>query len=234
MRNMTEFIRRIRYLLNRRRMERELAEEMAAHREEAEANGDANPAFGSPMRQIETTREVWGWTWLDRMFQDLRYGLRLLRKSPGFTLTAILVLALGIGVNLTGFRLLLLATTPTVRDPDTLVEIDRWFPNGRGNTIAYPVLAFYAAHAQSFRAMMAEHSENAVLGETVAGQDSETVTVNFVTANYFEEQGPPVVHGRSLVPSIDETMNSEPAGVLSERFWKARLGSRTDILGKTL
>jgi macrolide transport system ATP-binding/permease protein len=229
---MNEFFRRVRYLLNRRRVERELAEEMAAHREMMAAEHRAN--FGSPLELQETVREVWGWTWLDRLLQDLHYGFRGLRRSPGFTFTAALVLALGIGVNLTAFRVFLIRMTPPERDPDTLVHLDRWFPNGRGNTMAYPVMAFYAAHAQSFRAMMAEHSENAVLGETVAGQDSETVTVNFVTANYFEEQGPPVVHGRSLVPSIDETMNSEPAGVLSERFWKARLGSRTDILGKTL
>ena len=139
---MTELFRRIFWLLNRHRAERELAEEMDAHRAESEADGHRNPAFGSTLRHVETTREVWGWTWIDRLFQDLRYALRLLRKSPSFTITALLVIALGVGVNLTAFRLLLLEITPTVRDPDTLVELARWFPDGSGNTIAWPVLCF--------------------------------------------------------------------------------------------
>src|ERR1035438_5432479 len=114
---MTELFRRVRYLLNRRRLERELSEEMAAHREMM-----TDSAFGSQLRLMESSREIWGWGWLDHLFQDLHYGLRILRRSPGFSLTAVLVLALGIGVNLTAFRLLLLETAPTVRDPDTLVD----------------------------------------------------------------------------------------------------------------
>src|ERR1035438_5403669 len=78
---MTELFRRISWLLNRRRAECELAEEMDAHLAESEADGRRNPAFGSTLRHLESTREVWGWTWIDRLFQDLSYALRLLRKS---------------------------------------------------------------------------------------------------------------------------------------------------------
>ena len=229
---MNELFRRVRYLFNRRRVERELAEEMATHREMMQEDVRVN--FGSPLQLQEAVREVWGWTWLDRLFQDLTYGFRGLRRSPGFTFTATLVLALGIGVNLTAFRLALIEITPTERDPNTLVHLDRWFPNGRGNTMSYPVLAFYAEHAQSFQAMMAVHSDNAILGDRMAGQEPETVTVNFVTVNYFAEQGGSLLHGRSLIPSLDEPANAQPAGLLSERFWKAHLGGRTDVLGKIL
>ena len=193
---MTELFRCIRYLLNRRRLERELSDEMAAHREMmAEVETGVNPAFGREMRLIESSREVWGWCWLDRLFQDLRYGVRVLRRSPAFSLTATLILALGIGVNLTAFRLVLLEITPTVRDPDTLVQLDRWFPDGKGSTIAYPVLAFYAQHSHSFEAVIAAHEEPVVFVEMPGGRYPETVKVCFVTANYFTEQAPSIVRG---------------------------------------
>ncbi len=216
---MNELFRRISWLLTRKRAERELAEEIAAHRAESEADGHPSPALGNTLRHLETTREIWGWTWIDRLFQDLRYALRLLRKSPSFTLTALLVLALGIGVNLTAFRLLLLEITPTVRDPDTLVELARWLPDGSGNTIAWPVLAFYRQHARSFRAVVAAHEDTVTFGETDAGRDPETVRVNFVTAQFFVEQAPPLVRGRALTPS-DEAPDAEPAVVVSRRFWE--------------
>ena len=72
---------------------------------------------------------MWGWTWLDRLQQDLSYGARVLRNAPGFTLTAMLVLVLGIGVPLTAFRVVLddLRGGP-VPDPDTLVRLTRRAP----------------------------------------------------------------------------------------------------------
>ena len=229
---MTELFRRIHYLLNRRRLERELSEEMAAHREQALAAGEEHPPFGSPARFIEVTREVWGWGWLDRSLQDLHYGFRMLRKSPGFTGTAILVLALGIGVNLTGLRMALLETTPTERNPDTLVEISRWFPNGTANTISYPALTFYAEHAHSFRAVIASHEDSVIFGETSPGHEPQRVAVNFVTANYFTEQAPPIVRGRPLTRQLDEARDSEPAVVLSRLFWQTHFASAPGTIGQ--
>jgi DNA-binding GntR family transcriptional regulator len=80
---MGELFRRIKYLINRRRLDAELASDMEFHREMAARAGRSN--FGNTLRMREQAREAWGWTWLDRLAQDLRYGVRILARAPGFT-----------------------------------------------------------------------------------------------------------------------------------------------------
>lgn len=121
---MPALFRRIWYLLNRRRVEREMADEMAYHRD-LMGPGERD-TFGSNIRLFEDAREVWGWLWLDRVKQDIVYGARVLRKAPRFTLTAMLVLALGIGIPLTALRAVLLDIRGTgAPDPDSLVHLTR-------------------------------------------------------------------------------------------------------------
>src|SRR5437016_1961832 len=100
---MRKFFRRLAALIHRQRLQRELEEEMAAHREMMPVERQRH--FGSTPRLQEEAADQWGWSWLDHFRQDIRYGSRSLVRAPGFALTAIAVLSLGIGVYLAEIHL---------------------------------------------------------------------------------------------------------------------------------
>ena len=181
---MTELFRRIRYLLHRRRFDQELAGDMEFHREMAAREGNTN--FGSTLRLREEARDAWGWTWLDRLFQDLRYAARMLRKSPGFTLAAILMLAIGIGVNvaLFGFFDLMVLRPLNVRDPGTLLRFHRRGAQNYAFALPYPEMAFFREHSRTLAAVIAVNSTKL----SVEGEEKQ-LNIQFVSGNFFSELG---------------------------------------------
>ena len=230
---MKQLLRRIGYLWNRRRLEREMADEMAYHRELMAP--DRRTGFDSELRLREDAREIWGWAWLDRLQQDLSYGARTLRNSPGFTLTAVLVLALGIGVPLTVFRAALADLQGgSLPDPDTLVQLRRRAPGVFITNLPYPELAFYAANAKSFRSVIGISERNpAVFGETAASREPEQIQIAFATSNYFPEFGIVPTYGR-LLTSGDERTGAEPVALAGELFWQRRLGGDPAAIGQSV
>jgi len=221
-----QLFRRLRYLLNRRRFDRELAEDMEIHREMAERDGRAN--FGNPLRLREEARDAWGWTWIDASLQDLRYAARMLGKSPGFTLVAILLLALGIGVNVAAFgffNLMVLRPLP-VRDPATILHFRRSAPGNFADNFAYPEVAFYAAHSTSLSAVFALHFDSLVME-----REEKPLRSHFVTSNFFSELGAVAWRGRVLDPANPE---AELVAVLDHRFWERHFAADPSIVGRTI
>src|ERR1700683_4374704 len=117
-----KFWRKLEFITRRRQFERDLDEEMRYHRELLE---QGPPRFGNATLLKEASRGVWGFTTLETTLKDLRYALRMLRRSPAFTAVAVVSLALGVGANTAIFSLidtLMLKMLP-VKQPDRLVEL---------------------------------------------------------------------------------------------------------------
>ena len=226
---MNELFRRLRYLLNRGRFERELANDMEFHREMAGREGAAH--FGNSLRLREEAREAWGWTWIDRFSQDLRYAARMLRKSPGFTLAAVLTLGIGIGVNVAAFgffNLMVLRALP-VRDPGTLLRFQRLSPQSYASVLPYPEMAFFREYSKTLSAVLAWNRS----GLTIEGEE-KPLKAHFVTANLFSELGAVPRLGRLLDPVHDEASGAEPVVVLSHGFWQRHFGADPLIAGRTI
>ncbi len=151
---MSELWRRIEAWLRRRSLDRDLEEELRFHLDmKARDTGDraaAQRALGSPLLLRERAQDAWGWRWLDDALWDIRYALRQFRQNPGFTVAAVLTLALGIGVNATVFTVtnaMLFKGFPHV-DPD-----NRILYIGTSGGESYPDFADWRAQAKSFTDM---------------------------------------------------------------------------------
>ena len=230
---MHKLLRRLSYLLHRRQLEQDLADELEAHREMMSA--DRRPALGNALRLREESREAWGWLWLDRLRQDLAYTFRILWRSPSFTLTAIAVLALGEGVNLAGVNLLDAAFfhRVTVRDASTLVRFRRFAPDSLRGAPFFPVAAtdFYRRHSNSFAYTVTETFWTNFFVSTA--QESDPQPVRFVSGNYFTALGLTPVQGR-LLDERDAAAGEPPVAVLDYGYWQQQFGGDPKIIGQAL
>ena len=171
---------------------------------------------------------------MGNLVQDLRYSARMLLKQPGFTLIAVLTLALGIGANLTIFSFvdtMFLRPLP-VHEPERLVNVEP-MRNGRlSGGHAYPTYVHYRDHCQSFDALVAHYSTAPL--NIVAEGDSRVVNGAVVSANYFPVLGIQPRLGRFFLPEEDSVPDRDPVVVISHTMWESRFGSDPAALGKEL
>ena len=228
-----------------KRRQEELNEELQSHLEMAasdrmergekqeEARSAALREMGNVSLIKEVTRDKWGWRLVDELMQDLRYGFRTMRRTPGFTAVAVITLALGIGANTAIFSLLdaFLWEKLPVKDPQQLVFVRAIGSDGRtSGEFPYREFEQLRDHNSSFSGTYSFDSSNGSV--TVDGQ-SEIVPNDFVTGNYFEVLGVGALLGRTLTPDDDQP-GKKPVAVISYAYWQRRFGASEEAIGRTI
>jgi len=224
------------------------ADRVAAGATPEDARRDAMREFGNVPLVADVTRERWGWGWLESLLQDVRFALRQLWKTPGFTVTAILTLALGIGANSAIFTLVnavLLKNLP-VADPKSLVHFgDRADccqysganPDGSYSlfsTDTYRQLRQGLPEFEDLAAMQAGYEYRPVIARLDGGQDeARSVMGEFVSGNYFRMFGLQPAAGRTL-SDADDVDGIPMVAVMSYETWKQDYAGDSGVVGRTL
>ena len=171
---------------------------------------------------------------MQTLWQDLRYGARMLLKQPGFTLIAVLTLALGIGANTAIFSFvnsLFLRPLP-VPNPDRVARMYAEDTQGRKfDVFSYPNYADLRDRSQTLQALAAHGNVAASVGLGAGAENSEG---EVVTGNYFQSLGVNAALGRALLPEDDQTPGAHSVVVISHAFWSRRLGADKSAVGKKL
>jgi predicted permease len=235
------------WMRGRSRRDAELEEEIEFHlREEArqaeaagltaeQARWAARRELGNVALVMEDTRAAWGWTAIERGWQDVRYAVRMLRRNPGFAAAAVLSLALGIGANTAIFSLLnavVLRTLP-VAEPRQLVQFASTVPlwetgsPSAASLFGYPLLVHLEAHATTL---------SGIIGGTGLGRlnvgfggSSGLADGDASTGNFFSVLGIAPQLGRFF--SADDDRAGAAAAVISDSFWRSRFGADPAIVG---
>jgi predicted permease len=210
---------------------------MESSRSRKEAQLAARREFGNETLARETTRDTWGWRWLVDLAQDVRYGLRMLRKNPGFTAVAILTLALGIGANTAIFSIVeaVLMRPLPFNEPERIVRLfhvppQKSFPGISVFAISPANFLDWKAQSHSFDAMAAYRPQPMTVTDAAI---PESIVLNAVQPDFFSIVGAQPELGRVFLPGEDQPSTPHVA-VLSHTFWKNRFASRADILGQDL
>ncbi|HEX8354595.1 MAG TPA: ABC transporter permease [Pyrinomonadaceae bacterium] len=168
--------------------------------------------------------------------KDVRFGLRVLWKSKGFTVVAVLTLGLGVGVNtaiFSGVSAFVLRPLPGAGDPDALVHPFETSADGSGgySDFSYPDLLDYAAQTDVFDGMIAYTMAQAALGER---DQTDVMWGQLVTGNFFDVLRVRMLHGRGFFPEEDRTPGTHPVVVLSHELWRTRFNSDAAVVGRTV
>ena len=213
-------------------LDQQIAENMAAGMRPEKARHAAMRTFGNVPLMQEDARRTWGWIWLEQFAQDLRFGARSLRKSPGFAAVAILTLALGIGANTAIFSVVNAVLLRPLPYPDANRLAIIWSGLGSVNRAVASTYELF-----EIRERTKEFDQIGgiwVTNGTLPGEgDSEQVKVGVVTSNFLSILCPRPALGR-FFQAQDEAPNAPWALVLSHGAWARRFGSDPSIVGKSV
>lgn len=197
-----------------------------------QARNAALREFGNVSLIKQVTREMWGWASVERLMQDLRYGIRMLLKSPGFTAVAILTLALGIGANTALFSVVngvLLKPLP-YPDPEQLVSLDEGKPNFDTGSISFPNFRDWQKENRTFSGMAISRGYSFNL----TGQgEAEQLRGRFITSDLFRVLKVNPLIGRGFAPREDD-IGAAPIAIISEALWRRKFSGSADAMGKNL
>jgi predicted permease len=249
MRILRAWFLRVAGLFGRELRDRELSAEMESHLElhfednlgrgmsPAEARREAIMKLGGVEQMKENYRERRGLPLLEVFFQDLRFGARMLRKNPGFTLVAVLTLALGIAANATVFSFVsaVLYKRPPVYDSDrVLVVYGTAAARGFGTSLNPVSAPNYFTWKRENRVFSDLAALQPYISVSLTGKDEpERISANRATSNYFSVIGVAPVLGRAFANGDDQAGHDRVV-LLDYRFWERKFGSDPNIVGKTI
>src|SRR5467141_1544187 len=240
------FLHRLAALFRHRHLEDDLDAELRSHIEMAiELNLRKGMSAGDARREalrsfggIEQTKEIYrdqrGLPMIETALQDLRFGLRMLRRSPGFSVLAILCLTLGIGANAAVFSWIegiLFRPYPAVTHQERLLALGGTERGeAPGTPISWPDFLDLQRSCTLFEAFFVTK----IMGTTLSvGDRAEVTTGSIVSANYFDAIGVHPILGRGFEPGEDTGRNAHPVTVISYQLWKGRFKGDPQIIGKT-
>ncbi|HKV63508.1 MAG TPA: ABC transporter permease [Candidatus Acidoferrum sp.] len=240
------FSRRFAALFRRRRLEDDLDEELRAHLEmaaelnlrrgmdAATARREALRGFGGVEQTKETYRDQRGLPMIETALQDLRFGLRMLRRNPGFSILAILCLTLGIGANAAVFSWvegILFRPYPSVPHQEQLFALTA---TARGESEPTGISWPDVLDLQRSCTLVDSFIVSKIMGTTLSvGDRAEVTTGSIVSANYFDAIGVHPFLGRGFEPGEDSGRNAHPVTVISYQLWQGRFKGDPQIIGKT-
>jgi putative ABC transport system permease protein len=237
----------LRYLgiFRKRKMESDLESELRAHIDALteenirrgmkpdEARHAARREFGGVEQTKELYRERRGLPFFETLFHDIRFGARMLAKNPGFTIVAVLALALGIGANTAIFsvvKAVLLRGLP-FKDPAQLVRVNESVAKGGRSPVAYPNYLDWRAQNSVFEEMAAFGNCEMILD----GKDkSDRLDCEQVSDTYFPLLGVSAVLGRTFTPEENSVPMKHAVALIGSGLWQRRFGSDPQVLGKPI
>jgi predicted permease len=215
-------------------LQMEVAENIRKGMTPDQARSAALRRFGGVARVKETYRETHSLPVFQVLWQDVRYGLRMLRRSPGFSFLAILCLTLGIGSNAAVFSWIegiLLRPFPLVANQDRMMAIAGWSRDVPGDPdVSWPDFQDFEKNCTLFDAFIVDRITGVSLN---IGDRAENATSSIVSANYFDALGVRPILGRGFEPSENVGRNAHPVTVISYQLWQSRFKGDPNIIGKT-